>query len=310
MDRRTSSSEFKRAAIILAGGDGKRLGELTQKIAGVQLPKQFCAVLGETPLLDQTRRRVSLCVAPELISFVLNRDHERFFAALLTGVSAQNTVVQPCNRGTAPAILYSLLRLAELAPACSVLLMPSDHYITDEEALAKYVDLAFATIEERPELTVLLGVVPDEPETAYGWIEPGAALSIRPCEVLEVRRFWEKPSRPIARELLAKGCLWNSLMIVGRLSTLLGLFIIAMPRLYSVFSKIRPSLGTCFEDQTVRRLYEHLPSADFSRQILESAATNLAVLPVSDIGWTDLGEPHRVIKTIASLGIQQKWVAV
>jgi mannose-1-phosphate guanylyltransferase len=268
MDRRSCSSEFKRGAVILAGGEGKRLEELTRKIAGFQLPKQFCAVLGEIPLLEQTRRRVSLCVAPELISFVLNRDHERFFAPLLTGVSARNMVVQPCNRGAAPAILYSLLRLAELESDCSVLVMPSDHYVANEAALTKYVDLAFATIDEQPELTVLLGVVPNEPETAYGWIEPGAALSIRPCEVLQVCRFWEKPSRPIARGLLAKGCLWNSSMIVGRLSTLLGLFILAMPRLYSAFSKIRPSLGTSFEDQTILRLYEHLPSADFSRQIL------------------------------------------
>jgi mannose-1-phosphate guanylyltransferase len=273
MNRKPSSRDFTRAAIILAGGDGKRLGELTQKIVGFQLPKQFRPVLGELPLLEQTRRRVSQYVRPDLISFVLTRDHERFFTPLLTEVSAENMVVQPCNRGTAPAILYSLLRLAELTPDSSVLLMPSDHHVADEGTLTKYVDLAFAAIEERPELTLLLGVVPDQAETGYGW------------------------------------SLWNSFMIVGRVSTLLGLFIIAMPRLYLAFSKIRPTLGTCFEDQTVSRLYERIASADFSRHILEAGAVNLAVLRVSDIGWTDLGEPDRLIKTIASLGIQQKWAA-
>jgi mannose-1-phosphate guanylyltransferase len=305
MDLKDCSSDFKRAAIILAGGDGKRLGGLTQKIAGFELPKQFCAVLGEMPLLEQTRRRVSQCIHPELISFVLSQDHERFFVPLLADVSAQNLVIQPCNRGTAPAILYSLFRLAELMPDSSVLLMPSDHYIANEGALAKYIQLAFETVEKRPELTMLLGVVPDEPETAYGWIEPGAALKTGPSDVFEVRRFWEKPCPPLAQELFAKGCLWNSFMIVGRLSTLLGLFIIAMPQLYSDFSKIRPTLGTCFEGQAVRRLYECVPATDFSRQILE-AAVNLAVLPLFGTGWTDLGEPDRVIKTIVSLRIQQK----
>jgi len=310
MDRKAFSNDLKRAAIILAGGDGKRLAALTQKIAGFQLPKQFCALVGEMPLLDQTRKKVSRCIHRDRISFALNREHERFFKPVLKDVCADNLVVQPCNRGTAPAILYSLLRLAESAPDSSVLLIPSDHYIADEAMLTEYVDLAFATIEMRPGLAVLLGVTPDEPETAYGWIEPGAILNIGRCDIFEVRRFWEKPSPRLARELLAKGCLWNSFMIVGRLSTLLGLFVIATPRLYSEFWKIKQTLGTYFEGQTLRRLYEHLPPIDFSRRILEAAAANLAVLPVSNIGWTDLGEPDRVIKIIASLGIRQKWAAV
>jgi mannose-1-phosphate guanylyltransferase len=71
MDLKDCSSNFKRAAIILAGGDGKRLGGLARKIAGFELSKQFCAVLGEMPLLEQTRRRISQCIHPELISFVL-----------------------------------------------------------------------------------------------------------------------------------------------------------------------------------------------------------------------------------------------
>lgn len=306
MDRRASSTDLKRAAIILAGGEGKRLGTLTQKIAGFPLPKQFCAVLGEMPLLEQTRRRVARCIHSDLISFALNQEHERFFTPILGDISARNMVVQPSNRGTAPAILYSLLRLAESGPDSSVLLIPSDHYVTDEAALTRYVRLAFEVVEMRPELTVVLGVTPDEPETAYGWIEPGAALNMVGCDIFEVRRFWEKPSPDIARELLTKGCLWNSFMIVGRLSTLLGLFVVATPRLYSEFWKIKPTFGTCFEGQAVRRLYERLPIADFSRQILESEATNLAVLPVPDIGWTDLGEAERVIKAITSVEIRQK----
>jgi mannose-1-phosphate guanylyltransferase len=76
-----------RAAIILAGGDGTRLAQLTRRVDGVHVPKQFCAVLGEIPLLNQTRRRVSLSVPSERLSFVLNKDHERFFSPLLADVS-------------------------------------------------------------------------------------------------------------------------------------------------------------------------------------------------------------------------------
>jgi mannose-1-phosphate guanylyltransferase len=204
-----------RAAIILAGGDGTRLATLTRRVDGVHVPKQFCAVLGEIPLLNQTRRRVSLSVPAERVSFVLNKEHERFFSPLLADVSRQNLIVQPRNRGTAPAILYSLLRLAESAPRTSVLLMPSDHHVGDEAALMKYVDLAFTAVQEQPHPTVLVGIAPDEPETAYGWIEPTPATDMgRQCKTLPVRRFWEKPSREVARELMATGCLWNTFIMV------------------------------------------------------------------------------------------------
>jgi mannose-1-phosphate guanylyltransferase len=303
------ADKTNRAAIILAGGDGTRLAELTRRVDGVHVPKQFCALLGEVSLLHQTRKRVSLSVPPERVSFVLNKDHERFFSPLLADVSPQNLIIQPQNRGTAPAILYSLLRLAESAPRASVLLMPSDHYVGDEAALMKHVDLAFAAVEQHPQLTVLVGIAPDEPETAYGWIEPASATGMGQRKTLPVRRFWEKPSRDVARELMAKGCLWNSFMMVSQLPTLLGLFILAMPELYASFSKVRPSLGTLFEEQIFGRFYRRLRPSDFSRQVLESAAGSLSVLPVSNVAWSDLGEPHRVARALASLGAERKEMA-
>jgi len=296
----------KRAAIILAGGEGTRLAQLTRRVDGVHVPKQFCALLGEVSLLEQTRRRVSLSVASERVSFVLNKDHERFFSPLLGDVSPQNLIIQPGNRGTAPAILYSLFRLAQSAPRASVLLIPSDHYVGEEETLMKYVDLAFAAVEQEPRLAVILGIEPDEPETAYGWIEPAPASGIDRPTTLPVRRFWEKPSREIARELMATGCLWNSFMIVAHLPTLLGMFNLSMPQLYISFSKIRPSLGTLFEEETVARLYQHLRPSDFSRQVLESATASLRVLRVSDVGWSDVGEPHRIARALANLGTYQR----
>ncbi len=112
----------------------------------------------------------------------------------------------------------------------------------------------------------------------------------------------EKPSREVALKLMAAGCLWNSFVIVGRLSTLLGLFTVMMPQLHTSFSNIRPTLGTLFEEPAVRNLYRDLGSADFSRQVLEPLPMNLAVLPVPDVGWSDLGEPKRVSQALATLG--------
>jgi hypothetical protein len=94
-------------AVILAGGDGTRLKFLTRRITGDERPKQFCPVLGDQALLEETRKRVALEVARERTLFLLNRLHERFYSEILSDTPAGNLIEQPRNVGTAPAILRS-----------------------------------------------------------------------------------------------------------------------------------------------------------------------------------------------------------
>jgi mannose-1-phosphate guanylyltransferase len=298
----------ERAAIVLAGGEGSRLRSFTRSIAGKDVPKQFCPIFGKETLLEQTLRRVALKVETALTSVVLNRSHEHFYAPIVAGMSPRNLVVQPQNRGTAPAILYSLLRLAEVAPQAKVAIFPSDHFVGDELEFMRHVEMAFAAVALRPELTVLLGIAPQSPETAYGWIEPGAAIA--ETSVLLVRRFWEKPQPGLAGELMSRGCLWNSFVMVGQLSTLLGLFLIALPDLYQAFRKIRAVVDTTFEQRTIERLYADLRSTGFSERVLAAERpVNLAVLPVRGVEWSDLGEPRRVMDAVARTGIRPQWLA-
>ena len=132
-----------RAAIILAGGEGLRLKPLTSRIAGQDIPKQYCRLLSEQTLLDQTRNRVALVVDAPSTLVVVTKAHERFYRPLLTNGSAAQLVVQPQNRGTAPAILYALLRLAKLAPRAAVTVFPCDHYVSDNQLFMHHVELAF-----------------------------------------------------------------------------------------------------------------------------------------------------------------------
>src|SRR5918912_4414154 len=94
-----NDTQSNRWAVILAGGDGTRLRSLTRAITGEERPKQFCAVLGDETLLDQTRSRVALAVRPEQTIFVLTRGHERFYDPLLRDVPRKRLVVQPKNAG-------------------------------------------------------------------------------------------------------------------------------------------------------------------------------------------------------------------
>jgi len=136
--------------VILAGGDGKRLLPLTRKIAGDDRPKQFCAVIGEATLLQQTRRRVSRAVDPGQTLLVMNKVHERFYRDQIADVPLSRLLLQPQNRGTAAAILYSLMRVQELDPKGLVAFFPSDHHFMDDGAFVDQIGLAFMLAESNP----------------------------------------------------------------------------------------------------------------------------------------------------------------
>lgn len=286
------------AAIILAGGEGKRLRALTRRIAGDDRPKQFCRILGGETLLEQTRRRAACLVPAERTVFSVTRCHERYYAPALADVAPTALVVQPENRGTAPAILYALLRLQALAPPGPVVLLPSDHYVSDADAFMARVDCAVEAVGVHPDLAVLLGIAPDRPEPGYGWIQPDELILGRsPWPLYRVRRFWEKPAAAVAAQLARRGGLWNSFVIVAQPAALLRLIATAAPALREAFEPVRARLGTAWEDMAVRRVYATMGPVDFSKDVLERCPAMLAVLPASGVAWTDLGEPERVVAT-------------
>ena len=169
-------SHCHRWGLVLAGGDGKRLLPLPRRIGGDDRPKQFCAVVGNETLLHQTQRRVSRLVEWWRTLLVFTRTHERYYADEVAGMPSSRLLIQPRNRGTAPAILYSVLRLCEMDPKGVVAFFPSDHHFSDDEAFISHIDSAYNAVASRPEMIILLGVPPETPEVEYGWIEPGIPL--------------------------------------------------------------------------------------------------------------------------------------
>lgn len=304
-----SETNLKHYAVILAGGDGSRLKHLTRVISGDERPKQFCPILSNETLLDVTRNRVSLKIAPENTFFSLTQKHERFYDALLRNVSKRQKIVQPENKGTAPAILYSLLHLARHAPDATVAFFPSDHYFSDDRAFMENVETAFRAIEINPDSLVLLGIEPESAETAYGWIEPKNSLFRKLAKsVSRVSKFWEKPTFEVAQALLLKGCLWNSFVMIGKVGTFLKSIEKHLPELYRIFAASSIAFGTSAEKATVRALYAWIEDANFSSEVLEKAIDELYVMRVSDVVWSDWGEPQRVLGTLENLGIQTDWM--
>ena len=289
------------SAIILAGGNGERLLPLTRRLVGDDRPKQYCPVVGEETLLDQTRRRAAALVTPNRTLIVVTREHEPYYAPALAELPARNVVEQPVGRGTAPAILYALLRLRTVAPGGTVAILPSDHYVDDDAAFMARVEGAMEVVTARPDTIVLLGVEPDRPESQYGWIEPDdVVLGPWSWPVYGVRRFWEKPSEETARRLMRAGALWNSFVIVANPTVLEHLVCRALPALADAFGPLRALSGTARESEAARIAYARLDPTDFSRDVLERCPERLAVLPVTGIAWTDLGDPARASHARAS----------
>ena len=158
----------ERWALLLAGGDGSRLRSLTRELAGDDRPKQFCRVMGGETLLEQTLRRALLTVPRARVMVAVTEWHERFYKTLLPATGIPQIVSQPQNRGTAPGILYRLLRLAELAPDAALALFPSHHHFSDDRRFAAHVDGAFRAAEADPARVFLLGIIPDTHESGYG----------------------------------------------------------------------------------------------------------------------------------------------
>ena len=296
-----------RWAVILAGGDGTRLQSMTRAISGDNRPKQFVPVIGGSTLLSQTRRRVALSFEPSRTLIVVTQKHRRFYEPLAGETSPRLLLEQPANKGTAPAILYALQRVATRSPKAVVALFPSDHFFADDEEFMSHIDVAIDAVEVRPETVMLLGITPTAPETEYGWIEPHSSIiASAQRSITRVRKFWEKPSLHLASSLMERGCLWNSFVMVGRVDALLKMTRTALPEMYAAFEAITPTFETANEHKALAELYSHIEDSNFSHQVLAVRPEDLMVMRVGDVGWSDLGEPNRVLSTLARIGVQSQ----
>jgi mannose-1-phosphate guanylyltransferase len=286
-------------AVILAGGDGSRLRPLTQHLTGEPRPKQFCRLFGEQTLLEQTRVRADLIIRPDRQVVVVTRAHAAYYADLARELLPGRLAAQPENRGTAPAIMLAALCVRRLAGDAPVVVLPSDHDVADELGFVDAIAEALDAVVARRETIVLLGIEPRSPETEYGWIEP---VVDEGSPVVPIRRFWEKPSAAQAQELVERGCLWNSFVMVGWASAFEAVIEAGVPEIAAAFAGVGPALGTGTETPALERAYATLPVIGFSERVLARRADRFAVMRVKDVGWCDLGNPRRVAESARRRG--------
>lgn len=284
----------RRWALILAGGDGKRLRPLTTRSDGATIPKQFCSLRGLRTLFEDAVVRAASVAQPSHVCTILTMPHERWWRPLIADWPRSNVIVQPANRGTGIGILYSLLQIVARDPDATVVILPSDHFVLDETSLRTALADAVHCAERDRTLT-LIGIEPDEVEPELGYILPAT----RGARVSTIARFVEKPDAFVARRIIHDGALWNTLIMAAPARKIVDLFLRRhAPLVVEIKLTLERANGVGLPQaaiwSTLTQLYARLPSLDFARDILEPHSQQVNVLRATRCGWSDIGTPARV----------------
>jgi mannose-1-phosphate guanylyltransferase len=280
--------------VVLAGGEGQRLAPLTRALYGTDLPKQFAVLAGERSLLQTTIERAAALTTLDRISVVVTAHHEVLARAQLVPYPGVELVVQPRNLDTGPGLLLPLVRILARAATARVVFLPSDHHVSNAAPIAEA--LSGAREHGLDERIALLGVTPTGPEIEYGWIVRGERVAR--TGGFAVQRFHEKPTQPVADELWRGGSLWNTFISTGPARLFWELARRYLPSHTRRLEHYAAAIGGLDETDALGTAYDGMAPSNFSRDVLAHADA-LAVVPVTDSGWSDWGSPQRVFASLA-----------
>ena len=281
--------------VILCGGTGTRLWPLSRR----SMPKQFLNLTGNNSLFQQAVLRVS---GPDFAApLVVTANDYRFIASQQLadiGIKSAAVLLEPSPKNTAPAIVAAAEKLFDDDPDAVMLVVPSDHYITDATAFREQVAAAKATAKAGDVVT--FGIQPDRPETGYGYIELGQKLL--EADGFAVARFHEKPDWKTAQNMIVHGSyLWNSGIFLMQCKTLLRL---AEQHVPIMLRCVRRSVKQGKRDLDFLRLEEtswaEIKADSIDYAILEKA-DNLVVFCFSG-RWSDLGDWQAVMRELCADG--------
>ena len=265
--------------VLLSGGSGTRLWPLSREA----YPKQFLPLAGDDTMVQATWRRVEALADLAPIA-VANEEHRFLVAEQLRQVGAPVPAIllEPVGRNTAPAIAAAALQAMAGGADPLLLVLPSDHVVRDVAGFQRAVREASSAAEAGALVT--FGIVPDAPETGFGYIQAEAGDGLR-----QVLRFVEKPDAATARSYLdAGGYYWNSGMFLFRASRYLEELARFRP---DIVDAVRAAHVAARHDGDFVRLdkdaFSACPSDSIDYAVMEKTADAM-VLPV-DIGWNDVG---------------------
>lgn len=274
--------------IILAGGSGTRLWPLSTP----EVPKQFAKLFGtdQETLFQKTLNRIKAISGIDNPIIVCNQKHINLVKDQCNqiNVNSPTIILEPVGRNTAPAIAVAALQAMQLNPGqdITLLVLTSDHIIADLAAFHAAINCARDLATNN--YLACFGIVPNFPETAYGYIKFGSEISDI-AGAYNVDKFVEKPTAQIASEYLAsKQYLWNSGMFMFKAN----IFIKEL-ELYAsdILVSCRETLSqSSFAENTLSlnpEIFAGCRSESIDYAIMEK--TKFAATIPLDAGWCDLG---------------------
>jgi mannose-1-phosphate guanylyltransferase len=274
----------KRYVIIMAGGVGSRFWPFSRQ----NKPKQFLDILGTgESLIQQTFRRFKdMC--PEENIYVVTGAGQRNLVIEQLNIDPAKVLGEPFRRNTAPCLAYGTFRILKDDPDAVIAVTPSDHFIVKEDKFREEIGRCFDFAAKHDAL-VTLGILPDRPETGYGYIQADRKKPVKGYErLLKVKTFTEKPDIELAKVFLESGDFyWNSGIFIWNAKTIMAAFEKYMPETFSVFDEGRDLFGTRQEKSFIGKAYAECRSISIDYGIMEKA-DNVYVM-CTDIGWSDLG---------------------
>lgn len=266
-------------ALILAGGEGTRFAPLSTP----ERPKQFLALVGNQSLIRQTAERIRPLIPTSHWWTATNAKYIPLIREHLPELPPAHSIGETHKKNTAPAIALAAACIHRIDPDAVMVVLPSDHVITDEVGFRRILQQAIQFAATHDDL-VTLGITPAWASPSYGYIEKGALIEEG---IYHVKRFVEKPDVATAENYLHAGSYtWNSGMFVWRASVILKELQTYLPKVHDLLMQLRwegkiPSFGQ------IQRYFEAVDSVSIDYGVMEK--TKHVVMLPADIGWNDVG---------------------
>lgn len=271
-------------ALIMAGGKGTRFWPLSTE----EKPKQFLNLIGEDTMIQMTVNRINPIIPIERIFVCTGEMYVDLVKEQLPELPERNIIIEPEGRNTAPCIALSAFVIKKYYEDATMVVLPSDHLIKDEDEFRSIVLDADRFVESNENSIITLGMKPSRPETGYGYIKFGEEKnSLNSHEVIKVDAFVEKPNKKTAEEYLADGSyLWNGGMFIWSAKNILEQIKKYSPDTYNALKDIE-EIDERWLKYLIKAQYSETEAISIDYAVMEKSE-DIYVIP-SDFGWDDVG---------------------
>lgn len=271
-------------ALIMAGGRGTRFWPASTDAH----PKQFLNLIGERTMIQETVHRLLPMIDIEHIFICTGAKYKDICLEQLPDLPERNIIVEPVGRNTAPCILLSALYIKQIYGDTNVIVLPSDHQINDEPEFLSVLSDANQFVSNTKESIITIGILPNRPETGYGYINFMDTVDVvNTHEVKQVRRFVEKPNAQVAQSYLEDGhYLWNAGMFMFNADFMVCEYEKYAAETYRTLTSL-PAIDSPDYRNALEEKYASCESISVDFAIMEKTQ-NLFVVP-ADFGWDDIG---------------------